>query len=69
MPKATKKSAHETQNLSPEDTDVPESQEGSTHSDQEPDAEISFHPAWVPLTHPVHQGMPRMYMPYTEAQK
>ena len=69
MPKATKKSAHETQNLPSEDSDVPESQEESTSSDQEPDAEISFHPSLVPPKHPVHQVMPSMYMPYIEGPK
>ena len=49
MPKAAKKSTCETQNLPPEDTDVPESQEESTSSDQEPDVEVYFHPSLVPL--------------------
>ena len=49
MPKAAEKSTCETQNLSPEDTDVPESQEESASSDQEPDAVVSFHPSLVPL--------------------
>ena len=48
MPKAAKKSVHETQNLHHEDTDVPESQKGTTSSDQEPDAEVSFHLSLVP---------------------
>ena len=34
MPKAAKKSVCETQNLPPEDTDVPESQEESASSDK-----------------------------------
>ena len=69
MPKATKKSACETQNLPPEDLDVPDSQEESASSDQEPDAEISFHPSLEPLTYPVHQVMPSMYMPYIKGPK
>ena len=69
IPKATKKSARETQNPPPEDLDVSESQEESVRTDQEPDAEISSHPALVPNAHPVHQVMPTMYMPYIEGPK
>ena len=69
MPKAAKKSTQEIQNLPPEDTDVPESQEESTSSDQEPDAEISFHSSLVPPAHPVHQVIPSMCMPYIEGPK
>ena len=54
MPKAVEKSASETQNLPPEDTDVPESQGESASSDLEQDAEVSFHPSLVPPAHPVH---------------
>ena len=53
----------------PEDSDVPESQEESESSDQEPDAEISFHPSLVPPTHPVHQMILSMYIPYIEGPK
>ena len=69
MPKATKKSTCETQNLSPEDTDVPECPEKSASSDQEPDVEVSFHPSLVPLTDPMPQVLPSMYMPYIEGPK
>ena len=69
MPKAAKKSTYETQNLPPEDTDVPESQEESTGSDQEPDGEVSFHPSLVPPAHPGHQVIPSMYMPYIEGPR
>ena len=69
MPKAAKKSVHETQNLPHEDTDVPESQEESASSDQEPDAEVSFHPSVVPPVHPNHQVIPSMFMPYIEGSK
>ena len=68
MPKTAKKSAHESQNLPPEDTDVPESHEKSTSSDQEPDAEISLHPSLVPPAHPVCHVITNMYMSYIEAQ-
>ena len=66
MPKAATKSALETQNPAPKETDVPESQEESASSDLEQDAEVSFHPSLVPPAHPVHQVIPSMYMPYTE---
>ena len=69
MPKAAKKSTHETQNLPSEDTDVPESPEESASSDQEPDAEVSFHPSLVPPIHPMPQVLPGMYMPYIEGPK
>ena len=69
MPKAAKESVCETQILPHEDSDVPESQEKSTSSDQEPDAEVSFHPSLVPPVHPKHQVIPSMYMPYIEGPK
>ena len=69
MPKATRKSVCETQNLPHEDTDVPESQEESTSSDQEPAGKVSFHPSLVPPIHPKHQEIPSLYMPYIEALK
>ena len=69
MLKAAMKSTHETQNLSPEDTDVLGSPEESASSDQEPDAEVSFHPSLVPCTHPVSQVLPNIYMPYIEGPK
>ena len=69
MPKAATKSVHETPNLLPEDTDVPESQEESTSSDQEQDAEVSFHPSLVPLVQPVHQVIISIYIPYIEGPR
>ena len=69
MPKTAKKSVCETQNLPPQDVDIPESQEESSCSDQETDAEVSFHPPRVPPVHPVHQVIPSMYMPYIEGPK
>ena len=69
MPKATKKFVHETPHLPPEGADVPNSQEESTSSDQEPDTEVSFHPSREPPVHPVHQIIPSMYMPYIEGPK
>ena len=69
MPKAATKSNHETQNLPPEETDVPESQEESTSSDLEQDAEVSFYPSLVTPAHPVHQVIPSMYMPYIDCPR
>ena len=69
MPKAAKKSACEIQNLPPEELDVTESQEQSTSSDLEQDAEVSFHPSLVPLAHTVPQVIPSMYMPYIEGPR
>ena len=56
MPKTVKKSAWEIQNLPPEESDVPESQEESSSSDLEQDAEVSFHPSLVPPAHTVHKS-------------
>ena len=63
------KSAHEIQNLPPEESDVPESQEVSTSSDLEQDAEVSFHPSLAPPAHPVPQVIPSMFMPYIEGPR
>ena len=62
MPKAAKKSVCEKQNLPHMDTNVPESQQESASTDQEPDAEVSS-------IHPKHQVIPSMYMPYIEGLK
>ena len=69
MPKAAKKSVCETQNLPHENTDIQVSQEDNATSDQEPDAEVSFHPSLVSSVYPRHHVIPSMYMPYIEAQK
>ena len=69
MPKAAKKSTGETQNLPPDKTDVPGSQEESASSDLEQDTEIFFHPSLVPPAYPVHQDLPTMYMPYIEGPR
>ena len=69
MPKAAKKSLQGTQNLPSEDVEIPESQEDSTSSDQETEAEVSFHLYRVPPAHPVHQVIPSMCMPYSEGPK
>ena len=69
MPKAAKKSTSETQNMPPEDTDVPKSPEESASSDQEPDAEVSFHPSLVPPTHPMPQVLPSIKCLTLKAQK
>ena len=66
MPKATKKSVHESDTLPPQDPDIPDSQEESTCSDQEQDEEVSFHPSSAYPAHPVPQVIPSMYMPYIE---
>ena len=49
--------------------DAPESQEESTSSDLEQDAEFSFHPSLMPPAHPVHQVIPSIYMPYIEGPR
>ena len=56
-------------NLPPEEMDAPESQEESTSSDLEQDAEFSFHPSLMPPAHPVHQVIPSIYMPYIEGPR
>ena len=69
MPKATKKSACESNTLPPEDPDIPENQEESTSSDQEQDEEVSFHPSLAYPAHPVPQVIPSMYMSYIEGPR
>ena len=68
MPKAAKKSVWETQNLPPEDAEIPESQEGSASSDQETEAKLSFHQSRVPPVHPVHQVIQGCTCPILKAQ-
>ena len=64
MPKAVKNSSSE-QSVPP--SEVPENTdtqaESSNSEDQEPDPEVSFHPAVHPLT------TPTMFMPYSEGPK
>ena len=60
MPRTTKNSSCEKNNLSQDDTEVPSSQEDISSSDQEPDPEISFHPSRA------QQVIPNMFMPYIE---
>ena len=69
MPKAAKKSSCAIQNLPPEESDVPESQEESANSDLEQDANVSFHPSLVSPAHTVPQVIPSMYMPYIEGPR
>ena len=67
MPKATKKSSLEPPVPLPEEDDTLESQEDGTSSEQEPDAEVSFHPAQAPYAaYSTPQVVPSMFMPYIE---
>ena len=69
MPKESRKSAHECNNLLPEEPEVPISSEESTSSDLEQDSEVSFHPSLAQPTHPVQQVIPSMFMPFIEGPK
>ena len=64
MPRTAKKSAHGNNNLSQEESEVPNSPKDIASSDkeidQEPDPEVSFHPSRAP------QAIPNMFMSYIE---
>ena len=63
MPKAAKTSSSEWSVPSSEMSENTDTQAESSNSDQEPDHEVSFHPAVHPLT------TPTMFMPYIEGPK
>ena len=63
MPRTTKNSACGNNNLSQEETEVPNSQEEITSSDQESDPEVSFHLSMA------QQAIPNMFIPYIEGPK
>ena len=63
MPKAVKKSSSEQSVPSSEVSENTDTQAESSNSDQEPDPEVSFHPAVHPLT------TTTMFMPYIEGPK
>ena len=67
MQKAAKKSSHEPPVHLPEEDDTLESQEDGPSSEQEPDAEVSLHPAQAPYAaYSAPQVVPSMFMPYIE---
>ena len=63
MPKATKTSTWENNQLSQPEENVPSIKEELSSSEQEPDPSVSFHQ--FRLLQPV----PSMFMPYTEGSK
>ena len=63
MPRITKDSAHRNNNLHQDETEVPNSQEDVSISDQEPDPEVSFYPSRA------QHVIPNVFMPYIEGPK
>ena len=63
MSRTTKNSVHGNNNLFPDETKVPSSQEHISSSDQEPDPEVSFHPSRA------QQEIPNIFIPYIEGPK
>ena len=63
MLNSNKNSAHGNNNLSQDETEVPNSQEDVSSSNQEPDLKVSFHPSRA------QQVIPNMSMSYIEGPK